>query len=127
MSRNFSITHGTSATPKRAVFHAVKNTVLGKAYRLALIFVPAADIKKWNKIYRGKNQATDVLSFPLSKSEGEIYVCLAEAKKEAKKIGQPLSKFIVSLFIHGLVHLKGHDHGATMDSIEAKTRRKFRI
>ena len=116
-----------AVTFRTAKFRAIKEAVLGKTYRLTLIFASAVTVKKWNKIYRGRNKATDILSFPLSPREGEIYVCLSEAEKEAKKFGRPFANFIAFLFIHGLAHLKGYRHGATMEGIETKIRGKFGI
>lgn len=124
MPKSFTMTGSTEAAP-RAAFRAIKEKVLGKSYRLSLAFVTPGVIKKWNKIYRGKNYPTDILSFPLSKKEGEIYISPAIAKKESKKFGESENNFILLLFIHGLVHLKGHDHGATMERIERITKRKF--
>lgn len=127
MAGNFKAVNETRATPPRVAFDELKNEALGRAYGLTLIFVSPARIKKLNLIYRGKNRATDILSFPLSKSEGEIYLCLAEIKKEARREGLTLEKMLSSLFIHGCVHLKGYDHGATMERIEQKIRNRFGI
>lgn len=124
---HFKIVREAGAAPGRAPFRAIKEAALGKSYRLTLIFTSPARIRKWNRIYRGKNRATDILSFPVSKSEGEIYMCLSEARKEAKKFRHAPGNFILFLFIHGLVHLKGYDHGATMERIETKIRVKFGI
>ena len=108
-------------------FHAIKNEVLGAKYTLSLIIVPSAKIKKLNTIYRDIEKATDILSFPLSETEGEIYISPNETKKEAKKFGRSYENFLAFLFIHGCVHLKGYDHGSTMERIEAKVRKQFGI
>ncbi len=86
-----------------------------------------ARMKELNFMYRNKNEPTDILSFPLSKTEGEMYICLSEAKKEAKKFDRKPENFLAFLFIHGCVHLKGYDHGGTMERLEVKFRRKFKI
>jgi probable rRNA maturation factor len=70
---------------------------------------------------------TDILSFPLSENEGEIYINPATARKEAKKFDRPYDNFILFLLIHGLVHLKGYEHGAIMESIETRFRKKFKV
>ena len=105
----------------------MKCAVLGKNYDLSLAFISKEKIKKLNLIYRNINKPTDILSFPISKKEGEIYICLSEAKKEAKKFDRKYENFLHFLFIHGLVHLKGYDHGSTMESIEARFHKKFGI
>ena len=108
-------------------FQAIKEAVLGKGYSLTLIFTDAARMKKLNTIYRDKESATDILSFPISETEGEIYMCESEAEKEAPKFDREYDNFIAFLFIHGCVHLKGHDHGSTMEDIETRLRKKFGI
>ncbi len=122
-----SISNETRASIPRAIFRAIASAALPKAYKLNLIFVNPYKIAKLNKIYRNKSKPTDILSFPLSKNEGEIYICPSEAREESKKSNRSYADFLAFLFIHGCVHLKGHDHGGTMERIEAKLRRKFRV
>jgi len=50
-----------------------------------------------------------------------------ETKKEAVKFERSYENFFPFLFIHGCVHLKGYDHGAIMESIEAEARKKFNV
>lgn len=105
----------------------MKLAILGKDYGLSWAFISENEIRRLNRIYRNIDAPTDILSFPLSKKEGEIYICLTEAKKEAPKFGREYENFLGFLFIHGLAHLKGYDHGSTMESIETKFRKKFGI
>ena len=77
--------------------------------------------------YRIKIQSTDILSFPLNKNAGEIFLCLPEAKKEAAKFDRTFDNFVAFLFIHGLMHLKGFDHSSTMESNEEIFRKEFNI
>ena len=80
----FSIINQTRAgIPAKARFRAIKEAALGNDYDLSLIFTTPARIEKLNLIYRNKDKPTDILSFPLSKKEGEIYICQSEARKEA--------------------------------------------
>lgn len=106
---------------------SIKNEVLGKDYDLAFSFVGPKRMQKLNLTYRNIDKPTDILSFPLSKNEGEIYICKSESRKEAKKFDRSYDNFLDFLFIHGCVHLKGHDHSATMESIEVEVRRKFKV
>ena len=105
----------------------MKNAVLGTRYVLSVACISAAEIRVLNKTHRKKDTATDILSFPLSKNEGEILMCLSEAKLEAKKFDREFENFVAFLFIHGLVHLKGFDHGSTMESLERKFRKIFGV
>jgi probable rRNA maturation factor len=105
----------------------IKNTVLGKRYQLSLNFVGPAMAQRLNVQYRKKTYIPNVLSFPLDETIGEIYLCPMVAKKEAKNFNLSVDGYIAYLFIHGLVHLKGHDHGDTMDALEQKYLKKFNI
>lgn len=105
----------------------MKDAILGKKYELSLVIVSKSEIKKLNKKYRGIDKPTDILSFPLSSNEGEIFINLDMAKIEAMKFDRSYENFLGFLFIHGLVHLKGFDHSSTMESIEACFRNKFGI
>lgn len=109
-------------TSRQVLFKKIARTILGPRYSLTITTIGPAEIKKLNLIYRNKNSATDILSFPLSKTEGEIYLCLSEARREAKKFGRTYENFLAFLLIHGCVHLKGYDHSATMERIERKWR-----
>ena len=105
----------------------MKNKVLGDKYDLSLVFIGSDLSKKLNKTHRGKNAPTDILSFPLTKNSGEIFIDTSTAAKEAKQFNRKTENFIGFLFIHGLVHLKGLDHGSTMEEAEEKIRRIFGI
>ena len=108
-------------------FKKIKEVALGKSYALSFSFTTPAHMKKLNLIYRDKNKPTDILSFPLSENEGEIYISRSEARKEAKKFGRTAENFLKFLFIHGCVHLQGYDHGPKMEREEEKLRKKFHI
>ena len=108
-------------------FSKIKNACLGKHYELSLVFIDNKLSRQLNKVYRKKNKPTNILSFPLSKDSGEIFIDLELAKKEASDFDQTFPNFIGFLFIHGLLHLKGMQHGSTMEKAESKLRKKFKI
>jgi probable rRNA maturation factor len=108
-------------------FETIKKNVLGSKYELSFVFVGPKKIQELNRIYRQIDKPTDILSFPLSKNSGEIFICKSEAKKMMSEFGRSYENFIAFLFIHGLVHLKGYDHGAEMEKVEEKFRKKFGV
>ncbi|MEN9524174.1 MAG: hypothetical protein RL536_243 [Candidatus Parcubacteria bacterium] len=122
-----SVINETRSKIPKIDFSAIKNVAIGAKYSLNLIFTTSARIKKLNTIYRNKECPTDILSFPISNSEGEIYISKKEALAKAKKFDRKYDNFIAFLFIHGCTHLKGHDHGVIMEDIERKLRKKFAI
>lgn len=122
-----SIKMTAKGKPPRLPFLDMKNAVLGKGYNLSLVFVGDVISRRLNKERRNKDKSTNVLSFPLTSSEGEIFINLRKARVEAPDFDMPYVQFVGFLFIHGLLHLKGMDHGSRMESEERKFRRKFKI
>ncbi len=108
-------------------YETIKNTILGKSYLLSLSFVGPTRAQAFNQTYRKKDYVPNVLSFPLAETTGEIVICPQVAKREAKKFSLSIDGYIAYLFIHGCVHLKGHDHGDTMDRLEQKYVKQFKI
>ena len=124
---NFTLIKETRESIPRVSFVAIKNEILGKKYTLNLIITTPARMKELNTIYRDKENATDILSFPISDVEGEMYISLEETRKMAPEFDRSFENFFAFLFIHGCAHLKGHDHGAIMESVEVKARQRFDI
>lgn len=100
---------------------------MGTSYVLSIVFVSPQKIRVLNRTYRKKDSSTDILSFSLSKNEGELYISLPDVKKKAPEFNLSAADYLNYLFIHGLVHLKGHDHGKKMDTLEQKYCKQLRI
>ena len=124
---SFHLENTTKAKIPSLAFAEIKNTILGEKYELSLIIVSKKEIQKLNKKYRDINEPTDILSFPLSENFGEIYINIEMTKIEARKFNRKYENFFAFLLIHGLIHLKGFDHGSTMESMEIHFRKKFGI
>lgn len=108
-------------------YEKIADTILGKSYTLTLAFIGETRAQALNKKHRGASYVPNVLSFPLDPKTGEIYICPEVAKREAKKFDMTISGYIGYLFIHGCLHLKGYDHGATMERAEQKYVRQFAL
>jgi probable rRNA maturation factor len=108
-------------------YEAMKNAILGRSYFLTLAFIGATRARALNRAHRKAAYVPNVLSFPLDAALGEIYITPQVAKREAHKFGMSVEGYIGYLFIHGLLHLKGYDHGATMDKAEQRYIRKFQL
>lgn len=104
-------------------------------YQTALLFAGDEDVRALNRQWRGKDCATNVLSFPaprgLAVPEGEapplgdIVLALGVVSREAAEQGKPLPDHAAHLMIHGLLHLLGHDHeteaeAAAMERLETE-------
>ncbi len=109
------------------LFTLIKDYTLGKKYSLNIIFVTPKKMQGLNNQYRKKDYATDILSFPLEKKSGEIYLCWSIIKKKSKEFGRTPANYLDFIFIHGLLHLKGMQHGSKMESEEKRVCQKFVI
>lgn len=108
-------------------YQAMKDGILGKRYQLSLVFIGTKRAAQLNEQYRKKTYSPNVLSFPLDERTGEIFICPLVAKTQAAKYHLSVSGYVAFLFIHGLLHLKGHDHSDTMDTQEQKYLKLFNI
>ncbi|MBI5799056.1 MAG: rRNA maturation RNase YbeY [Candidatus Yonathbacteria bacterium] len=122
-----SITNTTKGKLPRLPFAKMAEAVLGKEYECSLVIVGSKKSRELNRTYRGKDNPTNILSFPIDENEGEIFLDLKKSRTDATNFGRSYSNFIGFLFIHGLFHLKGYDHGIKMDNAEKKVRVMFRI
>jgi probable rRNA maturation factor len=90
---------------------------------LSLSLVSDQTIRVLNRSYRGRDSVTDVLSFPLGPSHsaipgrllGDVVISVETAKRQATAYDAPLQHELYRLLIHGLLHLKGHDHITTSE------------
>ena len=122
-----SIVRQTSGGIPPLDFVSMKNYVLGPTYQLSLVFASPQYSAHLHQEWKRKPGPADILSFPLSDTEGEMVICLSQVRKKAKDFERTYYGFLAYIFIHGLVHLKGHDHGSTMDAIEEKARAHFGV
>jgi len=125
MDTGVSIRNKTNGKLPRLPFLRLKDAILGKKYELSVAFVSARESKKLNLTYRNKDKSANVLSFPLTKTSGELILDVATAKKQAPDFEMSVQKYLVFLVIHGMLHLKGYDHGSTMEREEKKFLKKF--
>lgn len=109
----------------RIPFEQMKRAVLGDSYELSLVVCGDHLATKMNHAYRQKSYSPNVLSFPLSKSEGEIFLNVRKAAREAKAADIPFRDRLALLYVHGLFHLKGLDHSDYMESLERRILASF--
>ncbi len=115
----------TTKTYPHHPYTKICSDVLGKEYLLSLVFIGVKKAKKFNLKFREKDYVPDVLSFPLDKTCGEIYMCLPKIKSTHKMYNRSFQQQVVFLFIHSLLHLKGYEHGEEMEFLEAKFAKKY--
>jgi probable rRNA maturation factor len=127
MRSNISITKTTRGSLPRLPFEKMGTAILGPKYELSVVICGDSLAQRMNKEYRKKSYKPNVLSFPISKTEGEIFLNVQCAAREAKKYKTTLPKRLALLFVHGCFHLKGLKHGDRMEAAEQKTLRKFHL
>ena len=84
---------------------------------LAIRLVDAKEGRAFNRHYRGKDYATNVLSFPAELPEGvelpvlgDLVICAPVVAREAREQGKRLADHYAHLTVHGALHLLGWDH-----------------
>jgi probable rRNA maturation factor len=102
----------------------------GKA-DIAVRIVGQAEIQTLNQLYRNKDAATNVLSFPVEAIEGlpastprqlgDIVICAPVVRDEAHRQAKPLADHWAHMLVHGALHLLGydHDHDKEADEMES--------
>jgi len=88
-----------------------------KNWELSVLFCSNRYIKTLNAQYRDKDEATDVLSFPLGESSpggqylaGDLVISLDALEENARFFKLPVEEELRRLLVHGILHLKGDDH-----------------
>jgi len=92
---------------------------------LSIVFCDDDFIQKLNNEYLGRNRPTDVLAFPIEESDfepevkllGDVVISIETASRQALKFRHSLGLEIVFLLTHGILHLLGYDHTATISEM----------
>jgi len=103
--------------------------------QVTVLLTTDAAIQRLNRQFRGKNKATDVLSFPAAvpgpvKIAGDLAISIPMARRQAEECGHALRVEIKILMLHGLLHLAGYDHEADAGEMarrEQRLRAKLRL
>jgi probable rRNA maturation factor len=81
---------------------------------VSVSFVGPARMQALNREHKGKDRPTDVLAFALPQPGqgivGDIYICPAVAREQARRLGIAPRRELARLVVHGVLHVLGHDH-----------------
>jgi probable rRNA maturation factor len=128
--------------PSLARFFNRARQAVGLLGEVEVLLTSDAELKRLNRSFRGKNKATDVLSFPAFVPEGfpagfpvpdtagDLAISLETAARQAAAFGHSLEDEVRILLLHGLLHLSGLDHetdDGEMAAREAELREKLRL
>ena len=102
-----------AALPSRNQFRQWAKAAIRVDTEVTIRIVDEAEGRELNKAYRGKDYATNVLTFPLTEEPhlmGDIIICAPVAVAEALAQNKPLEAHYAHLTVHGMLHLHGYDH-----------------
>ena len=133
-----------SGVPSAASFREWANAALAGAKRrrqaeLSIRIVDAAEGRELNRDFRGKDYATNVLSFPAELPPGvqlpligDLAICAPVVAREAAEQGKPPRHHWAHMTVHGVLHLLGYDHivdaeAEAMESLETRILAKLGI
>lgn len=100
-------------TPFRSQFLRWVKAALNVDTEVTIRIVSANESRALNEAYRGKDYATNVLTFPLAEKPhliGDIVLCAPVVEKEAREQGKDLMAHYAHMTVHGILHLHGYDH-----------------
>ena len=100
----------TAKGVKRVIRRALRGSKERNKYLCALL-VSDAGIKRLNRKYFGKNRPTDVIAFPMDDREllGDIALSIDAAKRQCGDFGNSADEEVLTLAVHGVLHLLGYD------------------
>jgi probable rRNA maturation factor len=112
----------SAAIVRRAVAAAARAASTPPA-ELAIVLTHDSAIRALNRDWRGKDAATNVLSFPNGPVRaasrphlGDIVIAFETVAREASAEGKPFGHHLAHLAVHGYLHLIGHDHQTDRDA-----------
>jgi len=119
---------GRSAFIRRALeaFLAEARRAAGLEGSVAALLTGDEEIRRLNREFRGKDKATDVLSFPAGeqtgrvRTAGDLAISVETAAREAERLGHALDVELRVLLLHGTLHLAGYDHEADSGEMARK-------
>ena len=139
MFKRFKINYNTSKPKEhkdlmKLVKLAAADTGINSSFEVSLNLIDSETIREINNEYRNVDKSTDVLSFPQMETfkgmtdMGDIFINKDILESQAEEIGSDASTELKFLFMHGLLHLIGHDHLGEDDYkvMKAKEKEYFR-
>lgn len=134
---------GKEKIPRSALFKAIRLALREEKFyepcEISLFFCDDETIRRLNREYRGKDAATDVLSFSQREGDllpepldgtvvlGDIVISVPFARRQAERFGRDLEEELIFLSLHGLLHLLGYEDESPSASARMDARVRFFI
>lgn len=115
-----------SHIPSDASLRRWARAVLPADAQVTVRFVGETEARRLNREYRGKDYATNVLSFPYSRNPlaGDLVICAPVVAREAREQGKAVRAHYAHLVIHGCLHLQGMDHEREKEAARMERRER---
>jgi len=112
--------------PPDAVLRRWARAALAREAEVTVRYVAEAEGRKLNREFRGKDYATNVLTFiyaakPLA---GDVVICAPVVAREAREQGKDVRAHHAHLLVHGLLHLQGLDHEVALEAQKMEARER---
>jgi probable rRNA maturation factor len=100
--------------------------------KITLRFVGSREARALNRQYRGRDYATNVLTFDYEPGVADIVICVPVLEREARAQRKPLDHHLAHLVVHGVLHAQGFEHedefeAQAMEELETALLRRFRV
>jgi probable rRNA maturation factor len=93
----------------------VRGAASGKT-EVTVRLVGTPEARRLNLAFRGKDYATNVLTFAYEDGKGDIVLCAPVIAREAREQGKALQAHYAHLTVHAVLHLRGYDHARAADA-----------
>jgi len=113
---NITVQRAVAGAPSAALLRRFALAAAPARSEFTLRVVGASESKKLNGEYRTKKHATNVLSFSYDRRHGDVVLCHPVIAREARRQGKSLRAHYAHLVVHGILHLRGHDHMRKSDA-----------
>lgn len=111
----------TQLVPSRAQLRRWFKAAMQRDVAMTLRIVDEVEGRELNRQYRGKDYATNVLTFvydDVGQLAGDVVICAPVVEREAREQGKDLAAHYAHLAIHAALHLQGYDHENDTDAAE---------
>ena len=115
----------SNGIPSRAELRNVAQSTLDRDASVTIRFVDGREGRALNRRYRGRDHATNVLTFVYDDDvslAGDIVLCVPVVVREARAQRKTLRAHFAHLVIHGMLHLQGYDHERDDDAARMESR-----
>ncbi len=131
-ARDASVSAHRAALPRHKVLRWLRAALDEgvQAAELTVRVVDADEGQRLNREFRGKDYATNVLTFDYSAAPvvmADLVLCAPVVEREAAELGKPLAAHYAHLLVHGALHAQGWDHEASESDAEAMEARESAI